>query len=388
PYWSIARVARSRATSARRSGTARRPSKGCGVSSPRAALPEENRMRTCVVLVLLTTMGALAQAAEPQAGAKPDPALVDAIVRKLESDGTLDRAVERAITRVIQRQEEARKSTEVQRQAQAQERGKTARKVDSGRDHIRGEASAEVSLIEYSDFECPFCKSFHGTPMALMGRYAGRINWVYRHYPLDFHNPAARREAIASECAAQIGGKEAFWQYADAVFNQTQSDGKGLPVDNSVEVIAARLGMNRARFMRCLEDPVSIKRVNEDLVDGAGAGISGTPTTLIRNNRTGATEMIVGAQPPEALIAAAERILRPGIPHGLHRRPGESQHARTMAAPVPLRSESRRRRHRGGFRAAGHGLGRSAEMVRTRAALSSARRRRASPCGLRAGPRL
>src|SRR2546422_4780833 len=76
----------------------------------------------------------------------------------------------------LQRQEEARKSTEVQRQAQAQERGKTARKVDSGRDHIRGEASAEVSLIEDSDFECPFCKSFQRTPIALMGRYAGRIH--------------------------------------------------------------------------------------------------------------------------------------------------------------------------------------------------------------------
>ena len=265
-------------------------------------------MRTCILLVLVTTIGALAQAAEPQASATPDPALVDAIVRKLESNGTLDRAVERAITRGIQRQEEARRGTEVQQKAQVQE-AKAARKVDSGRDHIRGEASAEVSLIEYSDFECPFCKSFHGTPMALMARYAGRINWVYRHYPLDFHNPAARREAIASECAAQIGGKEAFWRYADAVFNQTQSDGKGLPVDSSVEVIAARLGMNRARFMRCLEDPVSTRRVNEDLVDGAAVGISGTPTTLIRNNRTGATEMIVGAQPPEALIAAVERVL-------------------------------------------------------------------------------
>ena len=266
-------------------------------------------MKTCLLLALVTITGASAQAAEPQASATPDPALVDAIVRKLESDGTLDRAVERAITRVIQRQEETRRSSEVQQKAQAQERAKAARKVNSGRDHIRGEAWAEVSLIEYSDFECPFCKRFHGTPASLMGRYAGRVNWVYRHYPLDFHNPAARREAIASECAAQIGGKEAFWQYADAVFNQTQSDGKGLPVDNSVEVIAARLGMNRARFMRCLEDPVSIKRVNEDLVDGAGAGISGTPTTLIRNNRTGATEMIVGAQPPEALIAAVERVL-------------------------------------------------------------------------------
>ena len=266
-------------------------------------------MRTCVLLVLLTTICALAQAAEPQASATPDPALVDAIVRKLESDGTLERAVERATTRVIQRQEEARRSTEVQPQAQAQERVKAARKVNSGRDHIRGEASAEVSLIEYSDFECPFCKRFHGTPMALMGRYAGRVNWVYRHYPLDFRNPAARREAIASECAAQVGGKEAFWQYADAVFNQTQSDGKGLPADSSVEVIAARLGMNRTRFMRCLEDPVSTKHVNEDLVDGATAGISGTPTTLVRNNRTGATEVIIGAQSSEALIAAVERVL-------------------------------------------------------------------------------
>jgi protein-disulfide isomerase len=266
-------------------------------------------MRTCALLVLLTTLGALAQAAEPQAGVPPDPALVDAIVRKLDSDGTLDRAVERAITRVIQRQEEARRSTEAQRQAQSQERAKAARKVNSGRDHIRGEAGAEVSLIEYSDFECPFCKRFHGTPTSLMGRYAGRINWVYRHYPLDFHNPAAHREAIASECAAQVGGKEAFWQYADAVFNQTQSDGKGLPADDSVEVIAVRLGMNRARFMRCLEDPASAKRVDEDLADGAAVGISGTPTTLIRNNRTGVTEMIVGAQPPEALIAAVERVL-------------------------------------------------------------------------------
>jgi len=93
------------------------------------------------------------------------------------------------------------------------------------------------------------------------------------------------------------------------VFNQTQSDGKGLPADSSVEVIAARLGMNCTRFMRCLEDPVSTKHVNEDLVDGATAGISGTPTTLVRNNRTGATEIIVGAQSSEALIAAVERVL-------------------------------------------------------------------------------
>src|SRR2546426_4914206 len=147
-------------------------------------------MKTCVLLVLLTTMGALAQAAEPQASVTPDPALVDAIVRKLESDGTLERAVERAITRVIQRQEEARRSTEVQQKAQAQERAKAARRGNSGRDHIRGEASAEVSLVEDSDFEFPVFQRFHGPPASMMGRHARPVNRVYRHYPLDLHKPA------------------------------------------------------------------------------------------------------------------------------------------------------------------------------------------------------
>src|SRR5216684_8815951 len=99
-------------------------------------------MKTCALLALVTITGASAQAAEPQASATLDPALVDAIVRKLESDGTLDRTVERAITRGIQRQEEARRGAEAQRQAQAQERAKAARKVNAGRDHIRGEAWA------------------------------------------------------------------------------------------------------------------------------------------------------------------------------------------------------------------------------------------------------
>src|SRR5438876_12281375 len=98
-------------------------------------------MKTCLLLALVTITGASAQAAEPQASATPDPALVDAIVRKLESDGTLERAVERAMTRGIQRQEE-----------------------NSGREHIRGEASAELSLTEYTDLQCPVGKRYLGQP--------------------------------------------------------------------------------------------------------------------------------------------------------------------------------------------------------------------------------
>lgn len=261
-------------------------------------------MRRLLLTTLLAgVMAVPGQAAETAAEAAADPALVDAIVRKLESEGTLDRAVERALTRVIERRQEAQRNAQVREQAQA------ARKVAAGRDHIRGNAKAEVSLIEYSDFECPFCKRFHDTPAAVLERHGGRVNWVYRHFPLAFHDPAARREAVASECAAKLGGNEAFWKYTDTLFRHTRSNGQGLAEGKSELTIATELGLKGDDFSRCLPDPAMIKRVDEDIADGNAIGVTGTPATLVRNNRSGATEWVVGAQPLAALQAAVERVL-------------------------------------------------------------------------------
>lgn len=255
-----------------------------------------------------------AHAAEPKTSpaAEPDPALVDAIVRKIESEGILDRAVERALTRLINREAEARQQRQAQQQAQARDRAKTVRKVSPARDHIRGNPAAEVSLMEYSDFECGFCKRFHSTPQALMTRFGNRVNWVYRHFPLPNHDPAARREAVASECAAHLGGNDTFWKYADALFEHTRSNGQGLPEDKSVDALAVQLGLDRGTFARCLEDKKMADRVEEDYVDGTAAGITGTPTTLIRHNRTGATEVVAGALPAERLAPVIERMLEDG----------------------------------------------------------------------------
>ncbi|MCM2276220.1 MAG: DsbA family protein [Candidatus Didemnitutus sp.] len=260
-------------------------------------------------MLLAGIMAVPGHTAETAAAAGPDPALVDAIVRKLESEGVLDRVVDRALTRGIERRQEAQRNELARQQAQTAERGKAARKVVANRDHIRGNAAAEVSLIEYSDFECPFCKRFHDAPAAVLERHGGRVNWVYRHFPLAFHDPAARREAVASECAAKLGGNEAFWKYTDALFRHTRSNGQGLAEGKSELAIATELGLKGDDFSRCLADPAMIKRVDEDIADGNAIGVTGTPATLVRNNRSGATEWVVGAQPLAALQAAVERVL-------------------------------------------------------------------------------
>lgn len=269
-------------------------------------------MKTLIALVLLVVSAmAPAVGAEPASrpGAEPDPALVDAIVRKLEADGTLDRAVERAIERYVKRQREAQQSAQAEEESALRAQAKSARPVSPRRDHIRGNPAAAVSIIEYSDFECPFCKRFHATPGELARRFGDRVNWVYRHFPLDFHNPAARREAIASECAAKLGGSDAFWKYTDAVFEHTLSNGKGLPAEHSEAALAARIGLNGPAFADCMKDPAMAKRVDEDFADGAAVRISGTPTTLIRNNRTGATEVVVGARSSDFIAPIIESAL-------------------------------------------------------------------------------
>lgn len=91
-------------------------------------------------------------------------------------------------------------------------------KAVSVEDHLRGDRDAELVMVEYSDFQCPFCQNFHATALQALSEYDGRVAWVYRHFPLDNIHPYARPAAEASECVAELGGDEAFWKFADEVF--------------------------------------------------------------------------------------------------------------------------------------------------------------------------
>jgi protein-disulfide isomerase len=176
-------------------------------------------------------------------------------------------------------------------------------------DHVYGKASAPVSLIEYSDFECPYCKRFHDTAKQLVDRSGGKINLVYRHFPLSFHNPGAEKEAEASECVAELGGNDAFWKFTDDIYARTRSNGKGFPIEN-LAPLAVEIGLNRDAFRKCLDSGRMAARVRHDAETGAKAGVEGTPGNILRDNRNGKVLAAHGAQPYERLSEAVQKLLQ------------------------------------------------------------------------------
>ena len=227
--------------------------------------------------------------------------ITEQVMRQLEESGYLQRQIEIGIKKFIAKQ----------RAGQARggdQRAQKVRRVAAGRDHIYGNPNAELSLIEYSDFECPFCKRSHPTARKAVDEYGGRVNWVYRHYPLGFHNPEAQKEAEASECAAHLGGNESFWRYTDTLYLRTRSNGKGLPMSGLVP-LAGELGLDEAAFKNCLDSGKFTKRVTEDFAEGQSIGITGTPGNVLLNNRTGKVRLVSGAVPFARLKAQIGELL-------------------------------------------------------------------------------
>lgn len=189
-------------------------------------------------------------------------------------------------------------------------KAKNVKPVSAQNDHIYGNPQALISLIEYSDFECPYCKRFHLTARKVVDEFDGQVNWVYRHFPLAFHNPGAQMQAEATECANEQGGNTAFWRYTDLIYARTKSNGKGFPIRNLVP-LAIEIGLNDSRFKACLESGRYTAHVKQDIAEGTQAGITGTPGNILRQNTSGQVVFLNGAQPFATVKAAVEKLLNP-----------------------------------------------------------------------------
>ncbi len=174
----------------------------------------------------------------------------------------------------------------------------------SADDYVRGPADAKVTIIEYSDLECPFCKRFHPTMQQLVKEYPTNVRWVYRHFPLPQLHQQAPKESEAVECAQEQGKG---WEMIDKIYEVTTSnDGLDLA---TLPTLAGQIGVrNIAQFNTCLESGKYKAQVDADVADAESAGGRGTPYSVLLGPN-GEKVPISGAQPYASVKAIVDRYL-------------------------------------------------------------------------------
>lgn len=175
------------------------------------------------------------------------------------------------------------------------------------KDHILGSSNADLVIVEYSDTECPFCKSFHKTMQQVVRDYAGKVSWVYRHFPIAQLHAKAAKEAEATECANELGGNQAFWKYTDKLYETTNSNDSLDP--NELPKIAVAVGLNEAAFNTCLTSGRHAEFVEKSVEEAVKAGARGTPYSVIIT-RDGQKVVINGAEPIDMVKSKIDALLR------------------------------------------------------------------------------
>lgn len=186
----------------------------------------------------------------------------------------------------------------------------TSDKIDpvTDADWIKGNVNAPVKIVEYSDFECPFCKRNHETINTIMEKYGDNVAWVYRQFPLEQLHKKAMPVAIASECVGELGGDKAFWVFTDRYFEETLTNDR-TNIDTLIPKLVAESGVNAAKFNECYESERTKPSVEKDVADAVETGGRGTPWSILIGP-DGKTYPINGAQPITAIEAAIEAALQ------------------------------------------------------------------------------
>lgn len=190
-------------------------------------------------------------------------------------------------------------------------------------DPVLGDSNAPVTIVEFSDYECPYCKSFRDETLPQIKEVyidTGKVKFVYRDFPLPFHDPAATKEALAANCARDQGGDEAYFGYHDGIYSRTAGDGEGMKEADYAEVIKG-LGLDVPSFNDCLStgkfkdeiqgDLSYVESLPQDYPEAFPQGI-GTPTFFIgKSDPSGTFEgrVIAGAFPFEEFQRIIDELL-------------------------------------------------------------------------------
>lgn len=165
-------------------------------------------------------------------------------------------------------------------------------------DHSKGPENAAVTVVEYSDFECPYCARHFETMKNIQEKYKDQVRFIYRHFPLSFHTNA-RPAANAAECASEQGK---FWEMHDKIFeNKTLSD-------EGYAGFAQEIGLDSGKFKECYESKKYDQAVSDDMASGIESGVEGTPATFVITDKD--QVMISGAVPQSQAEASIDKALK------------------------------------------------------------------------------
>ncbi|MDO8264904.1 MAG: thioredoxin domain-containing protein [Candidatus Parcubacteria bacterium] len=164
------------------------------------------------------------------------------------------------------------------------------------KDHFIGNLNAPVTIVEFSDFQCPYCATFDVILQQIMKDYSDNVLLAYKHFPLDQIHQNARPAAEASECAAEQGK---FWEFKKGLFENQLRLGSALYGE-----LAVNIGINKAQFDNCVAERKYKSKVEADYQEGMKAGVRGTPTNFINGT------MMQGATSYENLKATLDSILQ------------------------------------------------------------------------------
>ena len=175
-------------------------------------------------------------------------------------------------------------------------------------DYVEGNPQAKVTLVEYSDFECPQCQYFHPTLNKLLSYYGDNIRLVSRRFPLP-QNQNAEKEAEAALCAGKLGGNTAFWRFSEKIFGKVlpTEGGTGLALD-TLPVFAKEVGINQSDFETCLSSGKMASTVKFEETDGSSAGVFQLPGTFVIDSK-GNTILLSGNQSFDVMKTVIDQAL-------------------------------------------------------------------------------